>query len=150
MTNFEKPLHEFTEEELQQKINQWDPRYGTLAVQELQRRQQEKNTEQISVLIKEIKKLKDITKENTEISYKNTHSASKIAKWAFIMATVSTLVVVMEFKTHIGWPEHCDYLYDFQGHPSHKKCLYVVEFGDHNYFWEDKEYISLKPGERGQ
>lgn len=38
MTNFEKPLHEFSEKELQDKVDQWDPRFGTLALLELQRR----------------------------------------------------------------------------------------------------------------
>jgi hypothetical protein len=43
--NFEKPLPDFSEEELQQRINQVDPRFGVLLSYELLRRLAIKNEE---------------------------------------------------------------------------------------------------------
>ncbi len=99
MANFEKPLHEFTEEELQQRINQWDPRFGALALYELQRRLQKKNTEQITALVKEIKSLKSIVDKNAETTTQSARSSNRLAKTAIIVA-VMTLIVQVLFSVH--------------------------------------------------
>ena len=39
MANFDKPLPTYTEEELFQRMDNWDPKYGALAAHELQRLQ---------------------------------------------------------------------------------------------------------------
>src|SRR3990167_801738 len=99
MQNFEKPLQDFTEDELQQRINQWDPRFGALALYELQRRQQKLNTEQISTLIKEIRKLKNIADENAETAHQTAKSSNRLAKTAITIAVVS-LISQGLFSTH--------------------------------------------------
>lgn len=99
MSNFEKPLKDFTEEELQQKVNQVDPKYAALAQYELQRRLQEKNADQISTLTKELKKLKDVTKQNADISTKNADSDNRLARIAISIA-IASLIVQTAFSIH--------------------------------------------------
>ena len=64
MGNFEKPLHKFTDVELLEKINQWEPKFGLLAGYELQRR----------------------------IAVENTKSSKRIARWSFIISVVAILI----------------------------------------------------------
>jgi len=99
MQIFEKPLHEFTEEELQQKVNHTNPTFGALAQYELQRRQQEKNTSHISELVEEIRELKGITEKNAEISKKNAESDNHLARIAIYVA-VAAIVVQVAFSIH--------------------------------------------------
>lgn len=99
MANFEKPLHEFSGAELQQRINQWDPRYGALAQDELQRRQQEKNTGQISTLVKETKALKSIIEKNADTTTKAAQNSKLLATTAIAIAAASMLFQVL-FSIH--------------------------------------------------
>jgi hypothetical protein len=99
MANFEKPLHDFTEDELQQRINQWDPRFGALALYELQRRLQEKNTRQIATLVKEIKALKDITDKNAKTTTQAARGSDISAKTAITIACLSVLFQIL-FSIH--------------------------------------------------
>ena len=92
MINFEKPLHEFTEEELQNRINSWNPRFGALGLHELQRRQQKVNTDQISQVVKQISNLVRVTKTNAEISEQNSKSTSKLA-WIAIGVALSGILL---------------------------------------------------------
>lgn len=43
MANFDKPIQDYTEEELLDRINHWDPRFGIIASYELMRRLSIKN-----------------------------------------------------------------------------------------------------------
>lgn len=128
MQNFEKPLHEFTEKELQQRINQWDPRFGVLAQYELQRRQQEKNTRQITGLVKEIIKLKDITNKNAEISNKNAESDNHLSRIAIYVAMAAILVQVA-FSIH----HKLDCIYKFRDDSTktiqHSQCYRTIDLG---------------------
>lgn len=49
MANFDKSLPDYTEEELYQRLDNWDPRYGALASHELLRRQIVKLTSAIDI-----------------------------------------------------------------------------------------------------
>lgn len=128
MPNFEKPLQQFTEEELQQRVNQWDPKFGALGLYELQRRQQEKNSTQISELIREVKELKNITDKNSETATKNASSSNRLARWAIIIATL-TLVVQVIFSVH--QEKRCDAAsaVDDQGYIKHWGCYYLIDLG---------------------
>jgi len=99
MQNFEKPLNEFTEDELQKNVNRWSPQYGALALYELQRRSQEKNNQQIDALVKEIEILKKITEDNAEISKRDADSDNRLARIA-ILVSVAALVIQFLFSIH--------------------------------------------------
>lgn len=90
--NFEKPLEDFTEEELQRKMDQIDPRFAELVSSELLRRLQKENTKNISSLVK-------IVKDNTETTNKTTRSTNRLAKIAIIIALTSFIVQVI-FSIH--------------------------------------------------
>lgn len=126
--NFEKPLHEFTEEELQQRVNNWDPRFGALALHELQRRQQKVNTEQVSTLIKEIRTLKRVTDKNVEISIKNAESDNHLARTAIYIASLAILVQVA-FSIHHKL--ECRYTFqdDSTKTTQHSGCYRTVDLG---------------------
>lgn len=66
---------------------------------EIQRRQQEENNKQISSLIAEIIKLKDITDENTTTSAKNARIANMLATTAIFIAVFSLIIQIL-FSTH--------------------------------------------------
>ena len=66
---------------------------------ELQRRQQETNSTQISALIKEIRELKDITARNAETSTESARSSNRLAKVAILIAVFSLVAQVL-FSTH--------------------------------------------------
>ena len=137
MKNFEKPLHEFTDEELQQRVNQWDPRFGALALYELQRRQQKENSDQVSELVNEIRKLKKITDQNRKTAVENAKSDNKLARIAIVIALVAVITQVMfsikrEFRCHVAihTPDYIEY----------SACENVFDlgiFGVHNFGVED-------------
>lgn len=62
--NFEKSLQEFTEKELQERINQWDPKFGVLASYELLRR----------------------------LALENSQSSKRYAKWSLVIAIVAIVL----------------------------------------------------------
>jgi hypothetical protein len=66
---------------------------------EIQRRFQEANLQQISSLVEEIKKLKNITDENGKISMQNAQSDSRLSRVAICIA-VATLFTQIVFSTH--------------------------------------------------
>jgi hypothetical protein len=128
MQIFEKPLHEFKEEELQQKVNHTNPTFGALAQYELQRRQQEKNTSHISELVEEIRELKDITEKNAEISKKNADSDNRLARVAIGVAVVSFLT---QFAFSIHHKLECRYVFrdDNTKSMQHSGCYRTVDLG---------------------
>lgn len=99
MTNFEKPLNEFTEEELQNRVNTWAPQYGALALYELQRRQQKENTTQIKNLGKEIETLKLISENNVAIAKQSADSDNELARLAIFIAIIA-LIFQTIFSIH--------------------------------------------------
>lgn len=66
MKNFEKPLKDFTEEELLARIDQWDPKYGVLGSYELLRR----------------------------LALENSRSSKRFAKWSLGIAVVAILISI--------------------------------------------------------
>jgi hypothetical protein len=66
MTNFEKPLHEFTVKELLDRVNQWDPKFGALAYYELHRR----------------------------LSVENASSSRRFAHWSLAISVVAILITI--------------------------------------------------------
>lgn len=128
MRNFEKPLNEFTENELQQKVNQWDPRFGALALYELQRRQQKLTTEQIASLSEEIKVLKEITGKSAETSIKNAQSDNRLARTAIIIAVVAILVQVA-FSIHQKIDCRFSETGSGQKFTYYRDCQRTVDFG---------------------
>ena len=62
--NFEKPIQDFTDEELLNRINHWDPRFGMIASYELLRR----------------------------LAIKNSESSEKFARWSLIVAIVAVII----------------------------------------------------------
>jgi hypothetical protein len=133
MSNFEKSFHEFSEEELQKKINQWDPRYGALALQELQRRLQKKNTEAISALADLLKILTDLVARNIETTNKTTRIAICTSIVATIIALASFVAqVVFSIDTSIqcgkAYTEDASYVYYTQC-----KRIYDAGFLDPRY-----------------
>ncbi len=128
MPNFEKPLQDFSDEELQQKVNQWDPRFGTLALSELQRRQQKKNDDQITVLVGEIKDLKDITEKNDEISKKNAESDNHLARVAIYVA-VAAMLIEVAFSIHHQLECRYNFREDSTKTMQHSNCYRTVDFG---------------------
>ncbi len=126
MKNFEKPLNEFTEEELQQRVNQWDPRFGALALYELQRRQQKENSNQISTLVDEVKKLKEITNRNRETAVKNAKSDNQLARIAIVIAIVA---VVTQVITGIKHEFKCGASFHSQESIEYRDCENIYDFG---------------------
>jgi len=128
MANFEKPLNEFTDEELQQRINQWDPRYGALSQYELQRRLQEKNTDQITGLVKEIKKLKSITEDNASTAIKNAESDNHLARVAIYVA-IAAIVIQIAFSIHHQLDCRFNGRTDDGKSEYHQSCYRTVDLG---------------------
>jgi len=95
--NFGKPLSELTEEELEADVNNWQPAFGFLAVNELQRRQQKILSEQISSLVGEIFVLKNIIATNA-------NSSDFLGRSAIVIAVVS---VVLQFLFSIHQEINC-------------------------------------------
>src|SRR5579872_3244244 len=62
---------------------------------EIQRRNEERNTEQIHLLITEIKKLKNISETNAEIARNNGRSSDRLAKVAIVIAVIGFLTQVI-------------------------------------------------------
>lgn len=134
MQNFEKPLNEFSEEELNNNVNKWDPRFGALALQELQRRQQEKNSKQISRLTSEIRALKKITDKNLEIASKNSDSSSNLARTAIIIALMSLFAQVV---FSIGNETQCRFVSENDEYTEYSGCQRKLDLGLIGTQWYD-------------
>ena len=67
MSNFEKPLKDFTDEELQNKIDTWDPRFGALGSYELLRR----------------------------LSVENSVSSKRYARWSLVISIAAIVVSIV-------------------------------------------------------
>lgn len=78
MANFEKSLSEYTEKELHDRINQWDPRFGVLASYELLRR----------------------------LAVKNNESSKRFGHWSLVISVTAILVslVTSLVQIWIAWP----------------------------------------------
>ena len=76
--NFEKPLQDFSEEELLEKIDRWDPRFGMLASYELLRR----------------------------LALRNEKSSKTFAKWSLFIAVVAIILSLSTSIVQIWleWP----------------------------------------------
>ncbi|MGC9602209.1 MAG: hypothetical protein ABSE76_00480 [Minisyncoccia bacterium] len=79
MANFDKPLPSYTEEELFQRMDNWDPRYGALAAHELQRR----------------------------LAVENSASSKRYARWSLGIAIVAILLSLMAsgIQIYLAWPK---------------------------------------------
>jgi len=79
MANFEKPLSSFTEAELQERINQWEPRFGVLASYELLRR----------------------------LAKSNEQSSKRFARWSLFLAVVAIVISLFTSLVQIWlvWPK---------------------------------------------
>ena len=77
MANFDKPLQTYTEEELFQRMDIWDPKYGALAAHELQRR----------------------------LAVENSQSSKRYARWSLIIATVAIVIsfVSSAIQIYLAW-----------------------------------------------
>lgn len=144
MQNFEKPLHEFTDNELQQRVNQWNPRFGALALYELQRRQQKQNSEQVSDLIIEIKKLKKLTDQNAESSKQSAGSANRLARNAIYIALASVIAQVflsIHLETSCGMTEtSADNSFTL-----HRDCRKEFNLGPLFHIWQINDFKTSNP-----
>lgn len=70
-----------------------------VVTQEIQRRQQENNTNQISTLIKEIAELKNITYKSAETATRNAASANSLVRVAIFIA-IASLITQILFSAH--------------------------------------------------
>jgi hypothetical protein len=95
---------------------------------EIQRIQQDTNNIQIASLIEEIKKLKNITENNSESSIQNARSSNKLSKVAIGIALASLITQVI-FSTH--QEIHCAYINSIAGEPfvSYDDCYLHFDFG---------------------
>jgi hypothetical protein len=144
MTNFAKPLTRLTRKELEEIANNASPQYGSLALYELHRRQQEKNNSQIFDLIKETKALKDITETNSIISKRNEQSSKKIAISAFVVGVVSLLIAALQLRVEIGLPSECYHTWGPNGEALTERCAYHLKFGAYEFNWEEAVFRELK------
>lgn len=98
---------------------------------ELQKRQQENNNEQISSLIDEIKKLKDITDKNAKTSAQNAQSDNKLAKIAICIAIISIITQII-FSIHNEIK--CNYVISSTSNPNEPQqfnsgCYRIIDLG---------------------
>jgi len=132
MGSFEKPLQEFTEQELQDRIQGSNPTYAALLWYELQSRQQKENSEQISSLVHELKSLGDITNKNAEVAAKNAESDNRLARIAISIAVVSVLVQVA-FSVHQNL--ECGVSSEADGQRTYSSCVRTVNLGIFGSFY---------------
>jgi len=79
MANFDKPLPSYTEEELFQRMDNWDPKYGALAAHELQRR----------------------------LAVENSKSSKRYARWSLVVAIAAIVVslTASAIQIYLAWPK---------------------------------------------
>ena len=101
---------------------------------EFQRRQQETNTKQISILIQEVNALKDITNKSFCISAENTRNGNRLAKIAIILSTIS---VILQFLFSIHQKKPCSLrVIGNDGSDRQTNCSRIFDlglFGEYSY-----------------
>src|SRR3989344_1803257 len=110
---------------------------------ELQGKQQKTNTKQISILIKEIKRLKNITEQNAIVSTQNARSSNRLAKLAIVIA-VASLIAQVIFSTHKE--SRCASISISTSDPNfwhHSGCYWSFDMGLlGTYYFSRSDYIS--------
>ncbi len=111
MVNFHKPLHEMSEKEINDGIqNFWPVEHGALGVMELLRRQQAEYAKQdaarISKLVKEMGVLKKATTDNAHTASLSSESSTRLGRLAIKIAIAGIIAQVL---LSIHWEIQCPF-----------------------------------------
>ncbi|HEY4494344.1 MAG TPA: hypothetical protein VJB95_02880 [Candidatus Paceibacterota bacterium] len=97
-SNFGKPLHELTDDELVRLINDSSPQYGSLAQYELMRRLSVINHLQTSNLIDEIKSLRRDLQENSLSANRESRAMRHLTYALGVVALLQLLIAYGQYR----------------------------------------------------
>lgn len=128
MVNFAKPLHEMSDEELWNGMQQWSPHFGSLASDELTRRGLKKLNESIDKNTKQAKKFADSA---TEFNRQTGEQSAEMIKMTRTMKALTWVMVVglgIQIILAFKYDPVCGYS-KIEGQPYVYDCITTIGAG---------------------